>query len=566
MTTQTIPSWILENVSLAKKTYYRIGGTARYFAVPQTIADVREAILFARENAVPLAFLGAGSNSLFSDEDFDGVILSFEALRCNHWETESVLYAEAGIENTTIAELCHKASRKGAAWMFRLPGQVGATVRMNARCYGGEVSQIVHEIVTVDLNGNLHIHCAKDVFLGYKDTSLMTSSEAVVAVRFLFPETEEKNTIASAMNNCENDRNAKHHFDAPSCGSTFKNNYEIGIPSGRIFDELGFRGTSVGGAKVSVHHANFIQNTGSATANDVLSLAAIMKQAALEKKHADLSLEVEPIGLFNSELCQKCGLAENSFSHSNTISSNTLWTGLAWHPSQKIKTVQTIQTTQEMQTTVFPIEVFAAPFLEYFQKPGAGEHRVTPRIVQLVSLSYAAQNPNEPFLRWETRVDNSLRSTIFPHMPQAKSGEFLNELWNYSVSEIFFEHPHLTEYDEYEMTPEQHWIAIAHEGRRIRKPGHNKPSATFFPNTQMWSNKNAFGMDFSYAQIQHLIQNNSIRVLCALSLGQQRYYLSPHWKDNRVEANSVWQDNIPPAVNADFHQPQRLWRISLLDV
>jgi UDP-N-acetylmuramate dehydrogenase len=548
MSPQNIPSWILQDQSLAKRTYYRIGGTARFFAEPASFAHVREAMLLAREHNWPFAFLGAGSNSLFSDNTFDGMVISFEKLNHAFWETPEILYAEAGVENTTIAEMCKQAQRKGAAWMFKLPGQVGATARMNARCYGGEISQIVTEIVTIDLNGNLKMHSAHDVFLGYKNTSLMKTAEAVVAVRFHFPQTESASAIDAEMTQCETDRNAKHHFEAPSCGSTFKNNYEIGVPSGRIFDELGFRGAQEGGARVSLHHANFIQNTGSATAKDVLSLAARMKQTALEKKNAHLSLEVEAIGTFHKELSKACGLTEQA-----SAPQSQAWCGLAWHPSQPDP------------SPTFPAIVFAAPCLEYFRLPAAGEPHVKVSLTQLRPLSEARHSPHSPFLRWETRVPQNSLERIFPLMPNAPEESFLNELWNYSVSEVFFEHPHRTEYDEYEMTPKKHWIAIAHEGKRVRKPGHEKPSSAFFPHTRCWAHENAFGMDFTFSQLSHLIHSQSMRILCALSLGNGRYFLCPHWKDDAVEPNSVWINSTPPNVKADFHQPHRWWNVHLLD-
>jgi UDP-N-acetylmuramate dehydrogenase len=546
-----MPAWILENEPIAKHTYYRIGGVARYFAIPESYAHVREAILFAQTNNLPLAFLGKGSNSLFSDAAFDAIVVSFERLNHAYWETPHVLYAEAGVENTIVAALCKQAKRKGAAWMHKLPGQVGATVRMNARCFGGEISQIALEIITIDLRGNMHTHAAKDVFLGYKDTTLMQKPEAVVAVRFSFPHTESEEAIASEMASCENSRNAKHHFDAPSCGSTFKNNYDVGVPSGQIFDELGFRGMQEGGAKVSIHHANFIQNTGNATANDVLTLAASMKKAALEKRNAPLSLEVEAIGVFPTSLCKACGISQQA-SDSQAMS----WAGLAWHPQQK---------RSSPETPHFPCEIFSAPFLEYFCEPLNGEPSIKVSLSQLMPLREAAASPQSPFLRWQTDAPSPLRETVFPLVPQQSPGSFLNELWNYSVSEIFFEHPTRTEYDEYEVTPHCHWIAIAHSGKRIRKPGHENPAATYFPNVVPWSNKLAFGIDFSYSQVQHLVQESSLRILCALSLGNGRYFLSPHWKDTLSEPCGVWKNNTPPQVKADFHQPNRWWTVTLLN-
>lgn len=101
------------------------------------------------------------------------------------------------------------------------------------------------------------------------------------------------------MLQCERDRHGKHHFDFPSCGSTFKNNYAVGKPSGQVFDELQLKGFRSGGAEVSQFHANFVwRKSGEATAIDMLSVAGHMRQTALQQKSYELELEVQPIGLF----------------------------------------------------------------------------------------------------------------------------------------------------------------------------------------------------------------------------------------------------------------------------
>jgi UDP-N-acetylmuramate dehydrogenase len=545
MTEPSTHSWFRKNVSLAEHTYYKIGSTADYFAEPESLSEVQETILFARRKNLPLAFLGAGSNSLFSDSPFPGVILSFKKLDAWHWESEGVLFAEGGVENSTIAQACLDAQRKGAAWMHKLPGQVGATTRMNARCYGGEISQIISHVVSIDLWGNIHTRPASEVFLGYKNTFFMKNPEAIVGVRFVFPDQESSQSISSFMSECESDREQKHHFDSPSCGSTFKNNYDLGIPSGKIFDSLGLKGLRKGGAMISNYHANFIQNTGTATAHDVLSLAAHMRNLALTEKNAELDLEVEAIGSFDLELLQSCGIR---IQQSNAAGS---WSGLAMTPNSS------------PAENSFPVTLFSSPFLEYFRRPQAGETHILATIQQLISLSEAKNNPDATFLRWSTQIDQHDRSKIFPHLPQTPSGSFVNELWEFSVSEIFWAHPTLQEYDEYEMTPEQHWIAIAHDGRRVRKVGHDRPSARFFPHARLWSDEHAFGMDFCYASLSHLIQHECIRIQCCLSLGGASYHLAPHWMNRREEPAGVWNGTTPPSANADFHQPHRFWKLSL---
>ena len=294
--------FIEKNVSLKEKSYYKMGGMAKYMAFPGSLSEIAQTIFFAKKNALPVAILGAGSNSVFSDDTFDGVVIALEKLTAWWWETDEILFAEGGVTNTEIAEICLGEERSGASWMYRMPGQIGASVRMNARCYGGEMTQVVKEILTIDNNGHLNFHDAKNILVGYKNTQLMHKPEIVVGVRFYFPKKAPAKEILEHMQECEKDRHTKQHFLFPSCGSTFKNNYEYGKPSGRIFDELGLKGTQRGDAEVSLYHGNFVWNKKWANTKDMLNLSAFMRAQAQEKLSVELNLEVQPIGVFDADI------------------------------------------------------------------------------------------------------------------------------------------------------------------------------------------------------------------------------------------------------------------------
>ena len=161
-------SFIASNVNLSEQTYYRMGGQARFFASPKNVRELANAIFFAREQLLPFAVLGTGSNSVFSDEVFPGVVISLHKLCHFFWENENLLFAQAGVSNTEIAEQGLEQGYCDAHWMFRMPGLLGASIRMNAKCYGGETSQIVTEIHTIDPAGNTKIYAPNEVFIGYK--------------------------------------------------------------------------------------------------------------------------------------------------------------------------------------------------------------------------------------------------------------------------------------------------------------------------------------------------------------------------------------------------------------
>lgn len=520
-----------------------MGGVARYFALPRSLLELQRVVLWGRAQNVPIAVLGSGSNCVFADGEFAGLVISLEHLNHWHWEKPTdggaALWCEAGVTNTEVAEICAMANLKGAAWMYRMPGQLGASIRMNARCYGGETSEIVLQVLSLDVFGTLKLRSQKEVFLGYKSTIFMNHPEVIVAARLFFSEHEKTSELLAQMHACEDNRHEKRHFYLPSCGSTFKNNHAVGKPSGVIFDELGLKGTRVGACEVSQYHANFIWNTGHAQTKDLLTLTAQMKKAALEKKGAELELEVQPIGVFSQPLFDACGMSHLG---TNTQQKEGRCVGTLWHPNQAARSAQS-----------FPQIIFSSPFVEY----GLSDSSVTPpvvvEVVQLRSFAEAQKHSELPFLEWKTKANGPSFDSYFTLKPSTNSSAFLNELWNFSVSEIFFAHPQQTDrYFEFEMTPYGHWVALAFEGVRQRRANNLNP------NVQLWEKgvqvftqtASVFSMTFTYELLADLIFAGRLRMQCALSLGHSHYFLAPYWKS---------------AGRPDFHQPARYWELNLDD-
>lgn len=546
-----------EWVPLTDHTYYKMGGVARYMAFPRSLVDAQRAILFARTHDLPCALLGSGSNLVFADGVFEGLVITTACMNLWYWQDEHTLFAQAGVTNTQIAEICAQAGRDGAWWLFRMPGQVGGTVRMNARCYGGEMQQIVSDVLVLDPDGQLISLSAQEVFYGYKDTALMALPRLVVGVRFHLPQAAPYAEIQDKMQACLQDRLKKHHFDWPSCGSTFKNNYDFGRPSGRIFDELGLKGLQQGQAGVSQFHANFIWNYGGATTQDMLQLAATMRQRAKSAYGVALELEVQPVGLFAPPLFADCGMA--SLGPCVPQADGRHWVGLFWSPISSVP-----------KQAAFPRTLFSSPFCAYFSSSLAQSARrpvrAVARLIQLCAYQDAQQDPDKPFLRWETHYEGSAQA-LFPHTPSQPPG-FVPQLWHYSVSEIFLARPSdPTCYREYELTPQGHWIGLAFCGVRIPLDPQSttahapEPADTaalrpgFYPPVQ-GDEGGHFGAVFCLRHLQDLIeevpaipgvgrQAACVWVQCALSLGEEQYFLAP-----------AWPDTVGPA---DFHQPQRFW-------
>lgn len=569
----SLPHFFLENQSLQDKTYYKMGGRARYFVQPQNILQVQESLFWCKKNSFPCSILGSGSNSVYADGEFRGVVISLEKLAKWFWETDEYLFVEGGVTNTEISEICMAANRGGASWMYRMPGQMGASIRMNARCYGGEISQIVRQVLTINTEGILKTYTGEEVFQGYKSTLLMNIPEIVVGARLYFPQVVSSDKLMQHMHECEADRHKKRHFYLPSCGSTFKNNYKVGRPSGQIFDELGLKGTKVGNAEVSKYHANFIWNTGNATTNDMLTLTSMMRSKAKEQINADLELEVQPVGSFSKKLYDDCGMQHLGPSYQEN--DERKWVGLLYYPN----TNQLINEIANEQVS-FPYKIFESPFFEFSQVPFKGCPSVGTQIIQLISLKEAKKFPEKPFIEWTTYLTETPEKifsiTVKPE-DLFHDQKFVDELWNYSVSELFIAdsaNPRKN-YLEFEMTPYGEWVAIEFKGIRKRSSRNEKLTQSIWNDTKInnlcvsfRNNKEmryVFGMSFSYAQLEKLFMKNEdfLFVQCALSLGNFRYYLAPYWKHVEFVQEKKGKLVEEKKVTANFHQPEKFWKLRL---
>ncbi len=285
---------LLKNIS-----YYHTGGTAEKIYAPADIVELSGEIKTIHENQVPYFVLGAGSNSLVMDDHWPGAVLLCSNL--NSLEVKKdIVTVEAGVENTPFSKVCLNHELQGASWMNYLPGQIGSTVRMNARCYNGEISQIVDSVSTVSKTGEIKSYKGSDVFHGYKDTLFMENGDFVAEVTFKLSKGNPE-VIQHHMEFCRKDRESKHQFMYPSCGCVFKNDYEVGIPSGMLLEDAGVRQLSNEKVEISPYHANFVFNKGAA-AHEILCVSLDMRDLVYEKFGVWLEFEMELLGVIPESL------------------------------------------------------------------------------------------------------------------------------------------------------------------------------------------------------------------------------------------------------------------------
>lgn len=279
------------NESLRRYNTWRVGGPARQMYLP---ADADDLAVFLRTLPVdePLLWLGLGSNLLIRDAGFDGTVILLQGRLNGLWIDADSVRAEAGVPCAKVARACARASLIGAAFLAGIPGTMGGALAMNAGAFGGETWAIVRAVTTIDRAGQIRERPPADFGVAYREV-VRPGEEWFIACTLQLVKGDggaEQSAIRALLER----RAATQPTGQPSCGSTFRN--PPGDHAARLIEACGLKGRRVGGAEVSTKHANFIINTGDATAADIESLIALVK-AEVERQHGvRLYTEVHMVG------------------------------------------------------------------------------------------------------------------------------------------------------------------------------------------------------------------------------------------------------------------------------
>lgn len=278
---------------LKKHTTFRIGGPAACFCTPSNARQVAAAIAIARESGTPWYFLGLGSNVLFPDEGYPGLIICLTGLAGESEASGYELVAGAGMP---LSELCVLALGKrlaGLEFAYGIPGTLGGAVYMNAGAYGGEMSQVVQSVTCLDEELKEIVVTAEEAGFGYRSSVFQQRPLVILsAVLQLIPGEAEE--IDEKMRKNMAARREKQPLELPSAGSTFKR--PVGAYAGALIEQCGLRGHRVGGAAVSEKHCGFLVNIEDATCADVVKLAESVAATVLEKTGYTLEREIRVVG------------------------------------------------------------------------------------------------------------------------------------------------------------------------------------------------------------------------------------------------------------------------------
>jgi len=277
---------------LDRRTTLRIGGPADIFVEPGSEEDLAIVLKFCAERSLKFFVLGRGSNLIVRDGGFRGVVI---CLNRQYFSRIAILDLHvtcgAGAKLKHVAVEAKRNGISGLEFLEGIPGSVGGALRMNAGAMGGATFNVVESVRLMDFQGNIRELAPKELSVEYRGCADLKTHIALSAVLKGQPDSQE--SIAQRMIAFSQKRWTSQP-QSPSAGCMFKN--PESIPAGKLIDELGLKGTRMGGAYVSAEHGNFIVNDGTAKARDVLKLIEILQHHAKTERGIELHTEVEIIG------------------------------------------------------------------------------------------------------------------------------------------------------------------------------------------------------------------------------------------------------------------------------
>lgn len=282
-----------EGELLSNHTTFRIGGVAKYFAVPKNEEEIMEAVDFAIVKDLPYYILGKGSNVLFPDEGYSGVVIEIGAgMEKVERIGDTGIRAQAGLSLSSLAAFAAREGLAGLEFAGGIPGTLGGAVTMNAGAYGGEIKDVIVSAKVMDEDGSVKVLSRDELELGYR-TSIVQKNQLIVLEAEFSLQPGETEAIQNTMKELNAKRREKQPLEYPSAGSTFKR--PEGYFAGKLIEDAGLRGYRVGDAQVSEKHCGFVVNRGKATCAEVLQLIEEVQKKVKEQFGVQLEPEVRII-------------------------------------------------------------------------------------------------------------------------------------------------------------------------------------------------------------------------------------------------------------------------------
>lgn len=280
------------NEPMSRHTSFRIGGPADVLIIPQSVDELIKVMSLIKAENIPYFILGNGTNVIVSDKGIRGVVIKLTAIRKISVDGE-IIVSEAGALLSAIANTALDNELTGFEFASGIPGTLGGAITMNAGAYGPEIKDVVEKVEVIDKDGSIYEVKNGNMRFGYR-SSLIQSDNLIAIKAWIHLKKGNYKDIKAKMDELNGLRKMKQPLEHPSAGSVFKR--PEGFYAGKLIQDAGLSGYTIGGAQVSEKHCGFIINKGNATADDVLNLIAYIKRTVKDKFGVDLETEVKIIG------------------------------------------------------------------------------------------------------------------------------------------------------------------------------------------------------------------------------------------------------------------------------
>jgi UDP-N-acetylmuramate dehydrogenase len=284
------------NEDMKKHTTFQTGGTADLLVESQNIDELQKLMKFVIHEGIPYIVVGRGSDLIVSDKGIRELVVKIGKNLSKGVIDNEHLEVEAGAAIIDISKEAQRNSLSGLEFACGIPGTVGGAVFMNAGAYGGEMKDILEEVLVLTVDGDLVVKKVNELELAYRSSVIQKNGGIILKAKFNLRK-GNKEDIQGVMNELTRKREASQPLEFPSAGSIFKR--PVGYFAGKLIQDAGLRGYQIGGAQVSLKHAGFIINAGNASSSDVLNLIKHIQTEVKNQFGVDLETEVKLVGEFN---------------------------------------------------------------------------------------------------------------------------------------------------------------------------------------------------------------------------------------------------------------------------
>ena len=288
------PHQIMPNALMKEYTSFRVGGPCRYLLVPEDVEQLATVLTLLTKEGEPFLILGSGTDLLVKDGGYPGTVIKMGGELLNMEVEETRVVAGAAASLRAVAEFAAEHSLTGLEFAHGIPGSVGGGAFMNAGAYDGEMKQVMNRVHTLSRDGKTkRVYEREEMELSYRSSVFQRCGDIITRVEYTL-NNGIKEDINSKMAELMALRRSKQPLDLPSAGSFFKR--PPGYFAGKLIQDAGLQGLSVGGARVSPLHAGFIVNENQATAEDIITLMHLIQFTVKDQFGVDLEPEVQIIG------------------------------------------------------------------------------------------------------------------------------------------------------------------------------------------------------------------------------------------------------------------------------